>query len=585
MLKRGSVLALLLILSLVMTSSAIGQDFFLFDLEKNKILFMGNNDTAFAEKMDLEKIPDLVMRTNDPNKYLVVYMPQPPEDKEEFQDEWRPVADGPESEEKKGRLMLINIETGRTDDVIDLGYAPFRTSLSRDRKQFLVSSRTAPSGDVCEILHYNIAEKKSERLTVGRVNNLDFSLDSKTGYALILDSEKNGRVLTLSLSPLKIKHSLTTGSYPFKVYALSNNRAVLLELGGRWRSREISGMKVSDTIEEHKGAVRLIDTEKNKVIETVTFNPAYIWFEWYREQNTMFLIINEAKHEWDSNNELVWSGTTRFVRINGNGMKHIQTKLAWDYHYLPTKDILYALTERNLEVYDYNRSPEKPQKVIKTGMNYYNEEFSQSGGNYITTLRYFVNVLNEANLITVYSNYNGIIKFYDPETGKLIQKVKGAKMRGMLPQDFGDKASVTTNQDKTRFYVLNRARKGLTIFDEKLKEIATVDLSNERPISMYQVKKPVFQTILATEKGLYKLEEKGTKLICQFEKKTKDIYLYQEDQRLIFFINDSWFIIDPVTLELKYKLDEFGDPNEKYTKVEKGQRRFYYIPSPYDWSE
>lgn len=112
-----------------------------------------------------------------------------------------------------------------------------------------------------------------------------------------------------------------------------------------------------------------------------------------------------------------------------------------------------------------------------------------------------------------------------------------------------------------------------------------MDLSNERPISMYQIKKPTYQTVLATEKGLYKLEENGTKLICQFASAAKDIYLYQEDNRLIFFVNDEWYIIDPATFELKYHLNEFGDPGDKYTKVEKGQRRYYYIPSPYDWSE
>ncbi|HEX2953061.1 MAG TPA: hypothetical protein VHR47_03645 [Bacillota bacterium] len=575
MIKRNYMLLAVLISFLFIPSISLARDFFMFDLEKNKILHMGSNDTAFVAKMDIEKVPDLIIQTSDPNKFLAVYMPK---GKTKFDGLNAPIGELREEYQiykETGCILLINIATGRTEDVVDIGYGPFRTCFSKDKKHFFISYRPNVNSKVFELLHYNAVEKKKEVLNkpLNRVIGLDVSMDTSSIYALVKrDGNDSSEMLTISMNPLSIKSALPAGFNPFKAYVMSANRVVLLDTGGRNSSNE-----------EVWGSIQLIDTDKNEIIAHAVFKPSNVSYQWYKEQNTLFVVTRDMSCKWNEQLELVWSGHFSFIRVNLEGLKNIdKSEVIWDYQYHPKTDTIYALPERGMVIYDLRNGKEGN---IKTGINIYNVGFKENGQDYIRTMNYFVNVVPEANLATVYSNYSGIVKFYNLMTGKLIQTVKGAKMKKAIPEDYGDKASVTTNSDKTRFYVLNRVRKGLTVFDQKMEQIATIDLSDQRPISMYQVEKPTYQTILATDKGLYKVEDNALKEICRFTGSSKGLYLFKDDQRLIFWTEKDWYIIDSATLEMKYHLDQFGDPNDKYTKVQKGECRYYYVPTPDQWGE
>jgi len=111
------VILVLLVLSVPM-SPIFSADYFFFDKETNKILYMGAKDTQFAEKIDMEKNPDRLMPTNDPDKFLVIFAPE--------------VKKGHEKDAQKGELTLFNVNSGKTEDLVELGYGPFNWTYSDD---------------------------------------------------------------------------------------------------------------------------------------------------------------------------------------------------------------------------------------------------------------------------------------------------------------------------------------------------------------------------------------------------------------------------------------------------------------------
>ena len=110
--KRILLVILILFVISVPTANIFSADYFLFDRENNKILFMGTNDNEFTEKIDMEKNPDRLMPTNDPDKYLAIFAPE--------------VKRGKEKDAQKGQLILYNIATGRTEDLVEIGYGPLK---------------------------------------------------------------------------------------------------------------------------------------------------------------------------------------------------------------------------------------------------------------------------------------------------------------------------------------------------------------------------------------------------------------------------------------------------------------------------
>jgi hypothetical protein len=68
-------ITIVLLLTFLLPNLTLAHDFFLYDSESNKILVMGENDTQFTEKLSLNKNPDLIMKTFDPDKYLAIFTP------------------------------------------------------------------------------------------------------------------------------------------------------------------------------------------------------------------------------------------------------------------------------------------------------------------------------------------------------------------------------------------------------------------------------------------------------------------------------------------------------------------------------
>jgi len=161
----------------------------------------------------MEKNPDRMMPTNDPDKYLAIFAPE--------------VKRGKEKDAQKGQLILYNINSGRTEDLVELGYGPFNWVYTKDHKHFFITYRPALTSDYYELLHYNIAEKTTEKLAdfAKNVNDLVLSYDETRLYALIPGDEKSkdkepGKVQVLSFGPLAVVTTLQMDVNPQALFVL-----------------------------------------------------------------------------------------------------------------------------------------------------------------------------------------------------------------------------------------------------------------------------------------------------------------------------------------------------------------------------
>jgi hypothetical protein len=530
----------LTILLLSLISSGVGaKEYFLYDLEKNKILVMGDQETVFTERTDLEKNPDMMMQTSIPNKYLAIHLPGYEQDKQgRIVKYFQP-----------GQLIVIDLNTGRTEDLVELGYPPFIRAGTRDRRHFFIVYQSKPDG-MPELLHYNTAEMKSEKLTAfaKQVKLIELSDDQKQLYLVTApdQSNPNYQLLTVNYAPLEVKNTLTIENNPVSLYVLGNDRIVLVD----------TNPKVSNS--SSNGSVKLIDTKNNTIIEERKFKFQKSRIQWFGEEKTLILIAEDNKK-------------SRCYKINNDGFRYYEIPDNWiESYYFTKQDILYILTQENLKVIEYQNSA---TRIVDTdGPNNDPENFH---------LYYLPN----SNFAIIYCFKNGVVKFLDITKNKIIKKVNcgrtGIKfLNALLLSKEDTNTVVTTNQSASKFFILNRATSDITVFNDSFKRLGFI-VPSEPPLAMYQIKLPVLQTVVVTEKKIYKINDQDLTLIpvYQFKGKSEPALFMDEPKRVILMTNLELIVLDPGSLAVKNSFYLYIGPNEKYTKLKPGERRYYFIHS------
>ncbi len=156
MLKLRNFLVFLAMMLVFISSQISAREYFLYDAETKKILYMDGKSAEFIEKLEMNKNPDYLMPTNKPDKFLAIYTPEITEGKSGLFSRKKLDSAQP------GQLILFNVATGRTEDLIELGYGPFNYDCTEDRKHFAITYRTSlEDSSTFETLYYNIAEQKS----------------------------------------------------------------------------------------------------------------------------------------------------------------------------------------------------------------------------------------------------------------------------------------------------------------------------------------------------------------------------------------------------------------------------------------
>ncbi len=531
-LKSAGLMILLLLLS---SGGVWANEYFLYDLEKNKILVMGNEETAFTERMDLEKNPDMLMRTKHPDRFLAVYAPRFQQDKQgRIIKYYQP-----------GNLTIINLSTGRTEDLVELGYLPFMHAYTKDHRDFFMIYQGQPNG-MPELLYYNTSALKSKKLTsfAKQIRLLEVSEDQKNLYIVTSPERDKYQLLTVNIASLEIKNSLTLDNHPDNLFVLGNDRIALIDTHPKGSNSRTNG------------SVKLIDTQNNSIIEERKFTFVKGQFQWYSDVKTLIIITADKK-------------MSRCYKLTREGFRYYQIPDEWiDYSYLAAKDLLYILTTDSLKVIDYKNSA---TRMVNT------EGPNDDPENY-----HFYHLPN-SNWAIIYCVKTGDVKFFDIQNNKIVKKVNcgrtGIKILKTLLMSMDDTGTVVTiNQSATRFYILNRATNDITVFDESFKRITYI-VPREPLLAMYQVRQPNLETIVITEKGVYRINEQDATLapIYQFISLSQPAFFQEEAKRIILMTNQELLVIDPVSFTIKNKFDLFIGANEKYTRLKPGDQRYYFI--------
>ncbi len=586
--KSRLILLIMLLLSLLTTKAALGNEYFLFDAEKNKINFMGENDLVFSEKIDMAKVPDLMMRTDDPQKYLAIYGPETSKESQESKDLLSGLVrliggKKEEKEDRAGQLILFNISNGRTEDLVDLGYAPFNWVYTEDHKHLFITYRTTTKKDASyELLHYNISEMTAEKLPlsaeVKNVNSITLSLDDQNLYLLldnqrrVIDISETGllgkkqevlgtpQMITVSYSPLQVKANLPVESAPLSLRMLDDEKAVLICQDWSFILRSTNqGYNLG------KGQIKLMDLKNNSVLEEKEIpSGTSLYYQWYNDEKVMILYYKEA--------DVFLSTKYKFIKVTSSGMKlnEIGQKPV-DFDYLTDRDHLYILTAKDLKVLDY------PQAKIRE----YN-----TGSNIYKNFAYYFYRLPESDLAAISSYEDGRVKLFDLNTNLVLDKTLSGRpwgkvkylCRRILSKPMDAETQVATTQANSQFYIANRKSGDITVYDRNFDKLSYI-VPPEPPLGIFQVKQPSLQTLVVTGKMIYKINEKNLSLntIYEFKKKTQDMWLFEEEKRTIILTPWEFVVLDGQNLQVQDKYEFFVDSAAQYTKLKPGEQRFYFI--------
>lgn len=259
---------------------------------------------------------------------------------------------------------------------------------------------------------------------------------------------------------------------------------------------------------------------------------------------------------------------SRCYKINRDGFRYYEIPKDWiDAEYFPPHDKLYILNENSLKVIDYQNSA---TWTVATGPNHSPEKF------------HFRHLPN-SKLAMIYCYENGVIKFFDTGSNRLLSQVKcgrpGIKLLNAITlRSKPTETVITTNPKANRFYILNRATNDITVFDDKFKRLGFI-VPPEPPLAMYQIQKPAFQTMVVTDRKIYQISEENLSLkpVYPFINPTEPKIFMEEDKRIIFMTTEELLVLDPATLTPVNTFRIYTTPAAQATKLKPGDQRYFFI--------
>jgi hypothetical protein len=284
-LKKLKITLFVLLIVFTFPSLTWGAEHFLFDAEENKILFMDEDDLTFTKTIDMEKVPDLLMKTADPDKYLAIYGPEKAKDDEEQKNFFANLFSTDKASDKKqgiaGRLILFNVKTGRTEDLVDVGFAPFNWEYTEDRQRFFITYQVSEEEDSgFELLQYNIPEMTCSTIELPsltkRVEQIVVSQELNRLYLLLDNEDRTGtknqkiigqpQLVTVNIKDFKVEDSTALDSAPLNLRLLDNNKGVLTCQDWEIKTYYVNG-QARRYIDLGEGSITLLDLKTQKPLE------------------------------------------------------------------------------------------------------------------------------------------------------------------------------------------------------------------------------------------------------------------------------------------------------------------------------
>lgn len=558
--KQFLVVIVILVVISVPAANIFSADYFLFDKENNKILFMGAQDNQFTETIDMEKNPNRMMPTGDPNRYLAIFAPE--------------IKRGKENDAQKGQLILFNIETGRTEDLVDLGYSPFNWVYTKDRRHLFISYRPDLTSGYYEILHYDVADKTTEKLPEysKELDDLVLSHDETKLYALIPgEDEKNpGKVDVLNYGPLAVETSIQTDLNPYNLFVLSADKFALIDADEKKRKQP--------------GSIKIYNASDNTISEDFKLDPPYkLNCYWYQDDQTLIVVSNTKRR-------------SHALKVSAAGIKINEIPSSWlKFKYVKEMDSLFLYTTNQFVMIDYVQG---------------NMQACDAG---TLTAFYDIGEVPEMKMVVLFSPEGGNVKFINvQDTMKMVKNAAcgraSAKFGNFMANlmvnvvlNYGSYSysngyyyhnyyiynvnlfrsgnAIAANPDEAKFYILRRDTRDITVFHSDAKK-PTYIVPGEAPITMIQIRKPNLQTLVVSGKKIYQLNtDDSLSAIYEFKEPISDCSFRDEENRLIILTDRNLLVLDSAGLEVKNDMFFFGNPDEKYTRLKKGEMRYSIIPA------
>ena len=568
--RRILIIIMAMVVLSVPVSTIFSADYFIFDKETNKILFMGANDTQFMEKIDIEKNPNLMMPTNDPDEYLAIFAPK--------------VKKGKEKNAQKGQLILFNVKSGKTEDLVDLGFGPFNWTYTDDHKHFFITYRPMLTSDYFELLHYNIEAKTSETMAnfAKKINDLVVSADGSRLYVLIPGDEKDkdktpSEVQVISFGPLAVEKTLPMDVNPQALFALSPEKFVVID--------------ADEKNNKKSGDIKVFKSADCSLSDDFKFDAPYKVKNYlYKDYHTLITMV-DAKVDTPSQKSFA-------CKITSDGMKTTEIPDRWHdakYYKDSAKDYLFLFTVGQFIIMDYTQD-----KLLKCKID-------------LSSIYYNINYLPETNLAILFPTQSGNVKFIDLNLNepKLVESLSCGRTIAKFGNFLSDLVvsvalselasvgsmgyyniyavnlfhggvSVATVPDNSKYYILSRNTRDITIIPATFAfEKPIYIVPQDPPLAMYQVKRPALQILIVSGNEIYQLNtaDDSLKSVHAFKELVNDCLFFEGANRLIILTDRDLLVIDPATLEVKNDLMLWGDPDQKYTRLKKGEQRYYFIPT------
>jgi hypothetical protein len=555
---------MMLFLVFFIGNDTLAADYFLFDKETNQILFMGKNDSEFSEKIEMVKNPDYIMATNNPDIYLAIFAPENVDKKK----------NNKQAEPQKGRLIIFNVATGRTEDIVELGYAPFRYIYTKDRSHFYISYKPAPDSETLTLLHYDISEKTSEKLEdfAKEVSHFVLSRDETVLYAIIPSNKKikdPGKIQAINTLPLSIASTIPTENNPYALFCLDSDKLVIID--------------ASTTNRKQSGRLRMVKASDYSIIEEKDFPaPFHIYNYWNPDSDTLITITNRAKKSY-------------IFRTSPNGIiTHEIDSTLLDSKYEADKELLYLLKAEDFQIIDYKNDQ---VTFCNTDQNYYDQ------------YPYQINLIPNTEQAALFCYAGGKLKLIDLSQNSLLTKVKygrpGKKFGNFMSNLIVSLAltaatsytsggytyytiyavdlfrnGINIAYDQSKYLVLSAATKDITVFDKSFESPVYI-VPPEDPLIMFQMDRLDSQVLLITENHIFQVnaEDLTLKPIIPFNKEAKGCLLLEEENRFVVMTDQELLVIDSLNFEVKNRFEFFGNPDQEYSRVKENEQRYYFIPT------
>jgi hypothetical protein len=322
------------------------------------------------------------------------------------------------------------------------------------------------------------------------------------------------------------------------------------------------------------GSIKLINTLENKVVQENQLLPTEVYTQWFEDQKTLIVACNSysmAVSRVNSKESALIRGKGMFYKVTENDIQASKVTSEWvNFEYYPEQDQLHMISQRTLETINFSDGSYKKVKIKLLEISKRQPLFE----NHLYRIP-------GSNLGIIYSYNDTLIQVFDFNKGKVVDDMKtGRGLSRFLGNWFhkAPKTIVNTNEDQSSIYFFSASSGDITILNQKLKRTGFIVPSDEL-LDVYQIKKPAWNTLVATTKGLYQLDYAKNALtaIYEFKDKIEDISFIEDNNRLLVIADRDFLVLDTAALSITQHISLFGDPDQTYTKLKKGEQRYYFV--------